>query len=376
MPEVSIVLPTYNGSKYICESIDSIIRQTYKDWELIIVNDCSTDDTLRIINQYAINDSRIRVINNLVNQKLPKSLNIGFRETNGKFLTWTSDDNYYLNNAIEKMVNFLKINTKYPMVCTAMDYIDSNGEFIKRSNCFDMPRMYFEDRVGACFMYRREVLSEVGEYNPKWFRVEDYEYWYRIMEQYGSIGYIPECLYKYRVHKDSLTGTQASNITKLHYKMLEEHIETIVDRLATNKQYLMEAYYTLYKNGVDASKLNMAIQDELELITFDGCWDYSIPTLVYGAGEFGNKAFKMLGNKILFFVDSDEEKQGTKYNGIQVISPNQMKALKQKCNICVAVSAFYMYDVVSKLYKLGIKRFCSVYFLENEFNVNHLGEEY
>ena len=82
MPEISIVLPTYNGEKYLKQSIESILGQTYTDWELIVVNDCSTDSTQEIIDFYRKKDTRIRTIFNYTNQKLPESLNIGFREAN------------------------------------------------------------------------------------------------------------------------------------------------------------------------------------------------------------------------------------------------------------------------------------------------------
>ena len=74
MPEISIVLPTYNGEKYLKQSIESILGQTYTDWELIVVNDCSTDSTQEIIDFYRKKDTRIRTIFNYTNQKLPESL--------------------------------------------------------------------------------------------------------------------------------------------------------------------------------------------------------------------------------------------------------------------------------------------------------------
>ena len=104
MPKVSIVLPTYNGEEYIRQSIDSIRNQTFEDWELIIVNDYSTDGTSLIIREYEKKDSRIIVIENSENKKLPASLNIGFRSATGKYFTWTSDDNRYLPNALQCMV--------------------------------------------------------------------------------------------------------------------------------------------------------------------------------------------------------------------------------------------------------------------------------
>ena len=107
MPKVSIVLPVYNGEKYLRESLDSILTQTFSDWELIIVNDCSTDGTQNIIEEYVSKDSRIRTIKNSINQKLPESLNIGFRISTGEYLTWTSDDNMYRPEALEVMTNYL-----------------------------------------------------------------------------------------------------------------------------------------------------------------------------------------------------------------------------------------------------------------------------
>ena len=95
-PVVSIVLPSYNGKKYIRESIESVLAQTFPYWELVLVDDCSTDGTGAVMDAYASKDSRIRVIHNATNQRLPRSLNIGFRETWGEYLTWTSDDNRYL----------------------------------------------------------------------------------------------------------------------------------------------------------------------------------------------------------------------------------------------------------------------------------------
>lgn len=99
---VSIVLPTFNGEEFLAQSIESVLKQSYKNLELIIVNDCSTDSTPRIIEEFAKKDSRIKIIHNTINQKLPRSLNIGFNAASGEYWTWTSDDNYYLENAIEE----------------------------------------------------------------------------------------------------------------------------------------------------------------------------------------------------------------------------------------------------------------------------------
>ena len=103
-PLVSIILPVYNGERYLKQSIESCLNQTYKNIELIIVNDCSTDSTSLIIDEYLLKDNRVRVIDNHINKKLPASLNIGHSQIRGAYVSWTSDDNHYNENAIEVML--------------------------------------------------------------------------------------------------------------------------------------------------------------------------------------------------------------------------------------------------------------------------------
>lgn len=210
---ISIVLPVYNGEKFLRDSIDSIINQTYKNWELIIVNDCSTDNSLKIAQEYANLDKRIKVISNETNKKLPASLNIGFKEAKGEYLTWTSDDNMYKPKALEKMYNFLEQNKEYIMVCAKFEkIINDNIENIYTPKPIP-ENMIFECSVGACFLYRRNVLDLVGEYDTQWFLVEDYEYWLRVC-LIGKIGVIYENLYTYRLHDACLSTLRSYDVLK------------------------------------------------------------------------------------------------------------------------------------------------------------------
>src|SRR5262245_54137675 len=101
---VSIVLPTYNGSRYLARAVESVRRQTYPHWELLLQDDCSTDSTPELIGQLAASDERIKPARNVQNLRLPRSLNAGFARAAGDLLAWTSDDNEYESNAIEEMV--------------------------------------------------------------------------------------------------------------------------------------------------------------------------------------------------------------------------------------------------------------------------------
>ena len=202
---VSIVLPVYNGERYLAQSIESVLNQTYRNFELIIVNDCSLDSTEEIVLWYASQDNRITYIKNEVNSKLPASLNYGFSRASGEYYTWTSDDNIYHPDAIEKMVLFLDNHPEIGLVSYGMNLIDENGTFQQlwaENRVVD--ELIFDNNVGACFLYRASVAIDVGLYRTDLFLVEDYEFWLRIYKKY-QIAFLPDILYDYRIHSQSLT---------------------------------------------------------------------------------------------------------------------------------------------------------------------------
>jgi len=106
-PAISVVLPTHNGSRFIDQAIDSIVRQTYQDWELIVVDDASTDDTPTRIDWWPRQDDRIRVVHLERNRTLPGALNEGFSRARGEYHTWTSDDNWYHPDALARICRAL-----------------------------------------------------------------------------------------------------------------------------------------------------------------------------------------------------------------------------------------------------------------------------
>ncbi len=219
---VSIVLPVYNGEKYIAKSIESVLNQTYSNIELIIVNDCSTDSTLEIVNQYKTKDSRIRIINNVKNQRLPKSLNIGFSEAVGEYFSWTSDDNMYKENAIEKMVSYIEEHN-VDFVNANYSDIDENDAFLREQKTnANRNALMLGNRIGACFLYTKHIANIVGEYDATLFLAEDYDYWIRI-GRYGKMGHIDDNLYLYRTHSQSLTQTKQKEIGLQTAKTVEKH---------------------------------------------------------------------------------------------------------------------------------------------------------
>lgn len=207
-PLVSIVLPVYNGEKYLKLSIESCINQTYQNWELLIIDDCSSDATPEIAKKYESQDDRIRYYRNEKNLKLPGALNRGFSLTQGEYLTWTSDDNYYRPEALEKMVYALE-HSSAEFVFTNYSIIDGEGketERIEISNDF-RHKIWGANIVGACFMYSRMVYEQIGDYDTSIFLAEDYDYWLRIFNRF-EVMCVRENLYAYRLHDGALTATR------------------------------------------------------------------------------------------------------------------------------------------------------------------------
>jgi len=259
-PLVSIVLPTYNGSRYIRQSIESCLGQSFSDFELIIVNDCSTDNTAEIIEEYGKKDPRIRILHNTFNKKLPLSLNTGFEQAQGKYHTWTSDDNYYAPGALEKMVGILTDRPNVDLVYTDYSLVDGNGQVFgarKFNNIYDS----FTDWLGcgACFLYKEKVFRVNKGYNPGAFLIEDYDFFMRAFLQFNFY-YLPGYdLYFYREHPSSLTSTQGDVVNDLAKIMIERQMAGLEKKLPSRQMVLLYRKFAVFnavqKNNAKKYKL-------------------------------------------------------------------------------------------------------------------------
>ncbi len=359
MPKVSIVLPSYNGERYIRESIESVINQTFTDWELIIVDDCSTDSTLHIAEEYAGWEERIRVIHNEENQKLPEALNIGFRHAAGAYLTWTSDDNMYLSHALEEMSRYLDEHEEVPMVCTGMLFMNENMQYVKEFMPYNAVQMRVQDTVGACFMYRREVLAEVGEYSKEFFCVEDYEYWIRILIKYGSIGYIPNIFYLYRRQKNSLTIEKAERIRHMNSKLRCKYFDWSMAGIQNKPEFIMFLYNELLAdNCVDKVK-RKCFEEMLPELTGEKEIDSRKKAIIFGAGQNGEKAYELLKDQVAAFADSNPLKAGGQKCGLPVWGLEELREYysENTHQILISVRAELQFEIIKSLIEMGISQY-------------------
>lgn len=361
MPEVSIIMPVYNGEKYIKESIESIIAQTMKDWELWLVNDCSKDHSLEIMKEYEKNDPRIHVVSNAENLKLPRTLNAGFAHAQGNYFTWTSDDNRYRETAIETMVNYLNANPECGMVYCDMQYIDEEG-IITGSVSKNINELYCNDCIGACFLYRNSVARDVGEYDPEMFLVEDYEYWIRISKKY-PICHLPEFQYFYRVHQSSLTQKRADEINRQLYKLRRRELDFILSRIdEQEKKYLF--FDMLAQNRSDFGNIRRKFYGE-EKLPSDIRWierklvmDESKKIILFGAGDFGRKALDYFGEeKVAYFVDNNADIAGKTVCGKMVLPFDDFVNIQSDYQTVISVDARKAHMLARQLEENGIIEF-------------------
>lgn len=247
---ISIVLPTYNGEEYLASSIESILQQSYSDFELIIVDDCSEDGTWEIMQKYSRQDCRIKIIHNNNNKKLPASLNIGFAQAKGEYFTWTSDDNVFHPTAFERLIDVLKINQEISIVYALYYFIGEDGTVLGKTtmDSSNIRDIYGGNSIGACFMYKREVHEKLNGYDENLFLVEDYDFWLRA-KRYFKFYLLPEYLYDYRVHGNSLTETRNNEIRTKTVQRIEEEIQCLAlqpDELLAAYDYIIKYYFDIY----------------------------------------------------------------------------------------------------------------------------------
>lgn len=218
---VSIVLPVYNQADLLEESIDSVLNQEYEDFELIIVNDGSTDGIESVLDKYL--DHPKVVILSQKNCKLPAALNTGFSRAQGEFFTWTSADNIMLPSQLHEQVAFLREHDFVHMVFGNYELINENGRAFQHSeltlpgtNIVDTNQdiralNYTYNFINASFLYRRYVALVIGNYAPDTYGAEDYDYWMRVNDHF-EIHHIGRktSYYKYRLHGNTILSREGN----------------------------------------------------------------------------------------------------------------------------------------------------------------------
>ena len=202
-PLVSIVLPTLNGARYIAASIASCLAQSYRHFELLVVDGGSSDGTLRIVE--SIGDRRLRIVRQTHNaDRLPGALNLGFAHARGDLFTWTQDDDLFAPEALAVLIDGLRRHPSAGLVYGGTAFIDEDGVVVRTAPLEPPEALARTNSVGHSFLYRRSVASAVGPYDPAFLMAEDAHYWMRVYRRFPMVR-LDGTLCFHRLHPGSLT---------------------------------------------------------------------------------------------------------------------------------------------------------------------------
>lgn len=226
MPEVSVIIPVYNAEKFIKKTIESVLNQTYKDYEIIIIDDGSTDNSKKILDEFK---DKVRYFKQ-ANSGVSSARNMAIKEAAGKYIALLDQDDIWYPEKLEKQISFIKENPNVGMVYGDCYYIDDKDKVIYR--VFEDQKYYqgkiFENLVIDNFvpiptvLIKKEVLDKTGLFLENYSYAEEYELFIRIAKDY-DIGCINEVLAGYRVHD--------TNLSKNIDKSLQEDIRVKEDAL-------------------------------------------------------------------------------------------------------------------------------------------------
>ena len=243
---VSVLMSVYNGEKYLRESLTSIYNQAFQDFEFIIIDDCSSDNTPRIIREYK--DSRTVIYRNLSNMGSTKSLNIGLGLCKGRYVARMDADDISHPERLGKQVKFLDSHKACLVVGVWARVIDENG---KQYDTFKYPQNFSEIKkvlmtlnpiVHGAIMARRGAIIRCGGYNEKFIYAQDYDLWLRLSEL-GQLQNIPEELYSLRFWPGCASVA--------HVKTQNEYVamvrgDAILRRKQHLKQFIKKIFWELH----------------------------------------------------------------------------------------------------------------------------------
>lgn len=217
---VSIIMPSFNTAQYISNSIKSIQYQTYTNWELIIVDDCSTDESLNVISSF--NEPRIKILQNIRNSGAAISRNYALREARGKWIAFLDSDDTWDPLKLEKQIRFMKDNgyaftfTDYRICLNGewMPYINTGPNVVNKRKMYDY--CYFST---ITVMYDREKIGLIQIADLR--KNNDYAMWLQAIEKSNAYR-LPECLSYYIKHDGSVSSGNKAKLIKWHYKLFRD----------------------------------------------------------------------------------------------------------------------------------------------------------
>ena len=218
--KVSIIMPVYNSEKYIVDSIESVLKQTYSNWELLLVDDGSSDGSLEIIKKYAKVDQRIVVLQHDNNKGLPTARNTGIEKATGKYLAFLDSDDLWAEEKLEMQTSFM-IKNDYGMTFTTYQRMDENG-VVNGKVRVAIPKADYKTILWKHPMGILTVMIDMEKTGKpifeNWKKCEDYSLWLKLIKLTKYAFGLDELLAYYRVRNSSLSSNKLA-LVKYHWRI-------------------------------------------------------------------------------------------------------------------------------------------------------------
>jgi glycosyltransferase involved in cell wall biosynthesis len=243
MSKISVILPIYNAEKYLSDAINSILNQNYTDFEVLAIDDGSTDASLEILKSF--NDPRITIIQNNENLGLIRTLNRGLDLAQGKYIARMDADDISLPTRFEKQVNLLDNNPDIGVCSSWLEFFGDSNEKIKFP--IEHDEIYFRFLLGvqvghANSMIRRDLIEKLNiRYNPQFPHSEDTNLWVNLMP-HTHFANIPEILYRYRKYNEQVTQLYSTIVRNSFQRSINLHFKNILELLSISDDDIFELY--------------------------------------------------------------------------------------------------------------------------------------
>ncbi len=245
-------MAVYNGERYLAEALDSVLAQTLTDFELVVVDDASTDGTAKILAAYRERDARIAVLTNGENRQLAASLNRGLAACRAPLVARADADDVNLASRLERQVAFLDDHPGVGVVGCWYDKMDSEGRSLSTGTfptdheTIRARQLFYSSFLHPSVMFRAGVVRSVGGYDERYWTAQDSDLWTRLRDK-TRFANIPEPLVRYRVHDESIGKTRGSKGQSLSVTVPRRPMEALLGRPVSGEE--LDATVTLYRGS-------------------------------------------------------------------------------------------------------------------------------